>query len=254
MNIVLITQDDPFYLAENVDYLIRNMPSHSKIQGCVVFEATPFCKKETVFQKIANTYRIFGGAFLTRYILKFIVNKFDKKKKLKTILKQHGITVIEPEEGINSDTSLDSIRACNPDLLITISGNQIFRKPLLELAPKGCIVLHTSLLPKYRGLMPGFWVLRNNEKYTGISVIFTDEGVDSGPILLQRRIEIGDRSLEELIQYTKAQGMDLIIESISLIEKGGYEVIENDESHMTYFSFPAWDDVKEFLRIGKRFY
>ena len=66
-------------------------------------------------------------------------------------------------------------------------GNQIFKKQIIELAPKGCINLHTALLPKYRGLMPTFWVLKNNEKYTGVSVFFVDKGIDSGPIIVQRK-------------------------------------------------------------------
>ena len=67
----------------------------------------------------------------------------------------------------------------------------------------GCINLHTALLPKYRGLMPTFWVLKNNEKNTGVSVFFVDEGIDSGPIIVQKNISIGNMTQQELIVKTK---------------------------------------------------
>ena len=82
-------------------------------------------------------------------------------------------------------------------MLVSILGNQIFKRKLIDLAPKGCINLHTALLPKYRGLMPTFWALKNNEKNTGVSVFFVDEGIDSGPIIIQKKVVI------ELIRHNK---------------------------------------------------
>ena len=139
-------------------------------------------------------------------------------------------------------------------MLISIAGNQIFKLPLINLAPKGCLNLHTALLPKYRGLMPSFWVMRNNEKYTGVSVFFVDEGIDSGEILVQTKVEIGNRTQAELIDHTKLLGMQAILESVEKIHEGNYQLIPNPESEKTYFSFPTPEDIKEFLKAGKRFY
>ena len=102
--------------------------------------------------------------------------------------------------------------------------------------------------------MPTFWVLKNNETYTGVSVFFVDEGIDSGPILVQKKVKIGNRTQEELIKYTKRLGMDAIIEAIEMILKGEYELILNHNEDSTYFSFPTRKDVEEFKRIGKKFY
>jgi methionyl-tRNA formyltransferase len=146
------------------------------------------------------------------------------------------------------------LKEYQPDLLISIGRNQIFKRPLLDLATFGCVNLHTALLPKYRGLMPSFWVLKNNEKYTGVSVFFVDEGIDSGPILVQKKVEIGHRSQEELIRHTKQIGMECIIESVELIQKGSYNLIPNPAEEMTYFTFPTRNDVDEFYKAGKRFF
>ncbi|GAB3258451.1 hypothetical protein GCM10027347_21740 [Larkinella harenae] len=254
MRIIFITQDEPFYLAKNLDYLLKKMPPYAKVVGTVVADVSPFGKKETMTEKAKKTYDIFGLPFFMRYGLKFVTSKMSKENSVKYVLDKYQIPLIQLENNINKPDSLEKIRSYKPDLLISILGNQIFKRPLLDLAPQGCINLHTALLPKYRGLMPSFWVMRYNEKYTGVSVFFVDEGIDSGPILVQKKVEIGNRSQAELIEYTKQIGMDCIIESIEKIHEGNYKLIENDASQMTYYSFPTREDVKAFLAAGKRFY
>lgn len=255
MNVVILTQDTPFYLAENLDYLISNMPEHSKITGCVVFDSEPFGKKRPLIEQAKDTYQTFGFSFFMRYGMRFVRNKMDKNKKVEHILEKHNIPIIKLEKKINHKDSVALIKSYQPDLLISILGNQIFKKPIIELAPKGCLNLHTALLPKYRGLMPSFWVLKNGEKETGVSVFFVDEGIDSGPILVQKRVPIPpDMTQEQLITQTKKLGMDAIIESIEKIHHGGYELIPNPEEEKTYFSRPQRKDVVEFLNNGKRFY
>jgi methionyl-tRNA formyltransferase len=254
MRVVFITQDDPFFLAENFDYLLSGKPEHFEAVGCVVFKATPFCKKESFLDKCRRTRAVFGAGFFLRYSMKYLLNKLDKGKDLLKVLEKHGVPVIDIEGGINSEQSLEKIRSYRPDLLVSVAGNQIFKENLINLAPKGCLNLHTALLPKYRGLMPTFWVLKNGEKFTGVSVFFVDEGIDSGPILVQKKLEIGDRTQEELIRDTKRMGMDAIIEAVDLIHSGDYELMENRDEDKSYYSFPTREDVREFQKAGKRFY
>jgi len=177
-----------------------------------------------------------------------------KNKKVSRLLKLSDVPEISLNESINSKASLDKIKSHEPDLLISILGNQIFKKPLLRLAPKGCINLHTALLPKYRGLMPTFWVLRNCEPYTGVSVFFVDEGIDSGPIIIQKKIKIGNKTQAELIKHSKKLGMDAISEAIKLIMNEDLKLISNDETKKTYYSFPTKLDVIEFKKLGKKFF
>jgi methionyl-tRNA formyltransferase len=254
VNIVIITQDEPFYLAENLEYLIQNLPSHSKIVGCVVNDVSPFGKKETFLQKAKKTYDVFGLRFFIHYALKFIGNKFDKSKQVDTVLEHHNIDKIVLDKPINQPESVEAIKNYKPDLLISILGNQIFKKPIISLAPKGCLNLHTALLPKYRGLMPTFWVMKNDERYTGVSVFFVDEGIDSGPIIVQEKVKIGEKTQEELIRYTKKLGMEAIIKTVDLIQNDKVVLIENDDSEKSYYSFPDREDVEVFLAKGKRFF
>lgn len=254
MKVIVLTQASPFFLAESLDYLFKNLDEETEITGCVVFDVSPFGKKETTIQKALQTQRIFGSSFFLRYGFRYVKNFFNKSKSVNHILEKHGIPKISISDSINSQESLIKVKSFEPDLLISIAGNQIFKKDLINLAPKGCLNLHTALLPKYRGLMPSFWVLKNDEEYTGVSVFFVDDGIDSGPVLVQKRIKIGSCSQEELIRDTKKMGMDAIIEAIGLIKRGDYNLIPNPDEEMTYFSFPTREDVKAFKKAGKRFY
>ena len=253
MKIILITQEDPFYLSSAISKLISKLPNDAKIVGCIVSNVSPFGKKESFIKKAIKTLKIFGIFFFIRYSIIFIINKLMNNSVSKIIEKQD-IKKIILDESINSKKSLQLIKSYEPDLLISIAGNEIFKKPLIELAPNGCLNLHSALLPKYRGLMPCFWVLKNKEEYTGVSVFYVDEGIDSGSIIVQKKIKINNMSLEDLIKTCKDIGMDAIIESVNMILKNKVKIIENDNSKKTYFSFPTRNDVKIFRKSGNKFY
>lgn len=254
MRIVIITQNEPFYLVNNLKYLIKILPNHSKIVGCVVTDVSPFGKKESFMTKAFKTLNIFGIKFFTYYSIKFLKSKLSSKNNIFEFLKSNNISKITLDEPINNSNSVKKIKLFHPDLLVSILGNQIFKSPILNLAPKGCINLHTALLPKYRGLMPTFWVMKNNEKKTGVSVFYVDEGIDSGPIIFQKEVKIGNKTLQELIKCTKKIGMEAIAHSIELIQKDKVQLIKNNDSEKTYFSFPKRNDVLEFNKIGKKFF
>ena len=253
MKIILITQDEPFYLNKSLKYLIENLPNYVEIVGCIVSDVSPFGKKESFVTKALNTLNIFGLSFFLRYSVKFLKSKLSRSS-VKDLMKEKKINIIELKKSINSKDSLDILKQLKPDLLISIAGNEIFKEDLINLAPKGCLNLHTALLPKYRGLMPTFWALKNKEKHIGVSVFFVDEGIDSGPIIFQEKVEVLDKTQEQLIIETKKLGMIGIIESIELIASGSYELLKNDEKNMTYFSFPTKNDVKEFYNVGNKFF
>ena len=253
MKLILITQDEPFYLKENLKYLLEILPNKTNVVGCIVSKVSPYGKKESFSNKAFKTLNIFGIKFFLYYTFKYIISKLFYQS-VGSFLKTKNIENIKIIGSINSENNIKFISSYKPDLLVSILGNELFKKPLINLAPKGCINLHTSLLPKYRGLMPTFWVLKNNEKFTGVSVFFVDEGIDSGPIIVQKKIEIGNKSQKDLIFTTKKVGMECISKAIDIIEKGNYKLISNDNNKKSYYSFPTKEDVLEFNKIGKKFF
>ncbi|MDB4401246.1 formyltransferase family protein [Akkermansiaceae bacterium] len=254
MRILIITQDEPFYLAKNFKYLFERLIPRFEVVGCVVSNVSPFGKKENIFRKAKKTFEIFGLTFFLRYTIRFLFSKINPNTKVLKVLEDFQIPRIKLESNINSRESLKLIRKYKPDLLVSILGNEIFKSALINLAPKGCINLHTALLPKYRGLMPSFWVIKNQEKETGVSVFYVDEGIDSGPIIIQKRILLDGLSQEKLIKLTKKLGMESIVEAIDLIERDAVELMPNNDSEQTYFTFPTKADVREFRSIGGRFF
>ena len=176
------------------------------------------------------------------------------QKSIKSFCKDNQINVHQIEGNINDVQNLKMLRSHQYDLLISISGNQIFKKDLISLPSKGIINLHTSLLPKYRGLMPTFWVLKNNEEYTGVSVFFVDEGIDTGEIITQEKLKIETKSQHELVKVTKRVGMELIIDSLRKI-RAGDELTQRDyvDNYSSYFGFPTKRDVNDFLKSGNTF-
>lgn len=252
MRIVIITQDEPFYLAKYIDYFLKKLPTDHNVVGCVLLQHSPHGKKKSFFKKIIETLYIFGFRFFLYYMVKYLWYLLCRCEHVAYIVKKHNISVISLEKSLNNTSSVECIMSLQPDLLISIQANEIFKKSILNVPVKGCINLHTALLPKYRGLLPTFWVLHNNEDYTGVSVFFMDEGIDSGDILVQEKIKIENRSMTDLIKETKKRGMDALLKAIDLINTNTYRLIPNDENDMSYYGFPTHKDVREFYKKGKR--
>ncbi|MEQ9423181.1 MAG: formyltransferase family protein [Cyclobacteriaceae bacterium] len=254
MRIAVLTQDDPFYLGQNLNYLFRKLSSEIEVCGCVVFDPSPFGKRLSLFEKVAQTIKIFGLPFFIHYALKAILNKLNPINSVSYVLRKNGVHKLVLSKNVNHPESIEQIKKLKPELLVSIAGNQIFKKALINLAIKGCINLHTSLLPKYRGLMPSFWVLKNHETETGVSVFFVDEGIDSGAIIVQKRVPITTKNQQKLIVRTKRIGMEALYEAIEKIHNGNVNLIDNPDDEMTYYSFPTKNDVKQFLAAGNKFY
>jgi len=156
---------------------------------------------------------------------------------------------------LKGDHFMAAVAAYGGDLLISISCPQIIGKAIRDRFPKGAINLHGSPLPRYRGLMPAFWVLRNGEKETAITVHELDAKLDDGAILAQETIPIAaDETWDSLVRKTKGAGAQLLIQTIRQIADGTVQRRPNLESEATYFSFPTSDDKREFAAAGRRFF
>lgn len=254
MRVFLITQNEPFFLLDSFKYLFSNLPDDIEIVGCAVFKGSPFGKNQNFIIKSLNTLKIFGIRFFLYYSVWFILNKLTRKPSVEKFIIKNSVPILSIYGSINSEKSLDAIRSYEPDLLVSIAGNQIFKKPLIDIGKKGCLNLHTAMLPKYRGLMPTFWALKNKEDFIGVSVFFIDEGIDSGPIICQQAIKVDDRTHKEIIKITKKIGMDLIIKAFHKIKNENYTLMPNKESESSYYSFPTRSDVLEYKKNGGKFF
>ena len=147
-------------------------------------------------------------------------------------------------EAINAPVSLKRIRAIAPDLIVVANFSRILRPPLLDIPPHGCINVHPSLLPKYRGPEPFYWVLKYRERETGVTVHYVDAGIDSGDIILQRAIPIGPGETERSLRDRSAEvGAGAVLEAVRLIDAGMAPRRQQDVREASYYGFPprtAW--------------
>ena len=255
MRLVFLTQEDPFYLPKIYQYLLPKLKADGhEVVASVLFDVAPFGKKESKVKQLIDTYRVFGLGFTIHYILQYA--KGILGKGVKGVMETNGIETVKLANRVNHPNSLEIIQSFKPDLLVSLAGNEIFKQPLFESANYGVINLHSALLPKYRGLMPSFWVMRHNEDRTGVSVFFVDEGIDSGPIIVQKEVPLLNRTQAELIWELKYRGADAIIEACNLVAEHGENAptMANDEKAMTYYSRPTKEDVRAFKSNGKKFF
>jgi methionyl-tRNA formyltransferase len=135
---------------------------------------------------------------------------------------QHGITVFQPEKIKTAEArELFEPLFKAADAGIVAAYGRILPNWMLDAPRLGCINVHSSLLPKYRGAAPINWAIANGERVTGVTIMQMDAGLDTGAILRQRAIEIGDReTAEELTPRLAELGAGLLIETLELLERG----------------------------------
>lgn len=254
MRIILFTQEDPFYLVESTEDLIKkvNSDGHHTIVQAIITPPSPFGRKESFRQKALKTYRIFGFNFFFYYSFRFFLRKIVLRKSVEKVLIRHKVPVISITDTINSIKNVELIQGLRADLILIIAGNQIIKKRVLESTKYGVFNIHSSLLPNYKGLMPTFWVLKNRETKTGVTLYKLTEGIDDGPIIACKEYEITKKITQsKLIKDLKILANDLLIESIDLIkDRNNYK----ESKGGTYFKFPSREDVKEFKRRNQKFY
>lgn len=152
---------------------------------------------------------------------------------VKVFAQEHGLQVFQPEK-LKIRETYDLIKNLNPDAIVVVAYGKILPKNIIDMPKYGCINVHGSLLPRYRGAAPIQWSIINGDKVTGISTMFMDEGLDTGDILLQSKVSInGDETSEELKKRLSVIGADLLIKTLKELENGTLERIKQDDSQAT---------------------
>ena len=157
---------------------------------------------------------------------------------VKAAAEEYGIPVYQPlslRKGEDAEESMRILRETAPDLIVVTAYGQILPKEILELPKYGCINIHASLLPRYRGAAPINWVLLNGEKETGVTSMQMGEGLDTGDMLIKKATEIGENeTYEELYARLAAMGGEVLAETIDALEKGTLTPEVQDDSLSCY--------------------
>lgn len=152
---------------------------------------------------------------------------------IKVIAQRAGIPLMQPLK-IRTPDFLEALAAWKPDMIAVTAFGRILHAPILSLPPKGCVNVHGSLLPKYRGAAPVQWAVINGETETGITTMLMDEGMDTGPMLLQERIQIKpDDTAGTLAPLLAELGGRLLVETIRQLKAGTVKPRPQDSSQAT---------------------
>lgn len=163
---------------------------------------------------------------------------------VKVLAEKHGIPVYQFER-IRSPEGVEALRAFAPDLMITAAFGQILSCENLDIPCHGCFNVHGSLLPKYRGAAPIQWAIINGEPVTGVTIMLTEEGLDTGDILLEEETPIGeDETAGEVFDRLADMGASLLHEAIEALEKGTLTRRPQDHERATKCGVIKKEDAK----------
>ncbi len=148
---------------------------------------------------------------------------------VKMLARSHGLKILQPEK-LKDSSFLEKIEAFGADIFCVVAF-RILPEEVFNMPPEGCINLHASLLPKYRGAAPINWALINGESETGLTTFFIRRQVDTGKIILQEKLDIGpDETFGSLHDRMAEMGGELLIRTLDLIESGDFTPTKQDDS------------------------
>ena len=260
MKIGIFTQDERVYLPIPVGHVMSAMPERI----AYVALCSPMSTHGGCWKGLRKHFPVFGvrGAMImaSRIAMARLGPKMGLRapgRRFWTIAdaaKENGIPVLHLGN-VNSKDSQEILDSHPADLLVSVSCPQILRKKVLAKFRRGAINVHSSPLPKYRGLMPAFWVLYHGERETAVTVHILDSKIDNGDILLQRPVSVAaDDTWDSLVRRTKITGGEALVDAIHKVEDGTISRRKNDDEQATCLSFPTAQDAAEFRRRGKRMF
>lgn len=147
----------------------------------------------------------------------------------------HSLPVLQPQRVKNNEEFLSEITALAPDLIVVVAFGHILPSSILKLPLYGCVNVHASLLPKYRGAAPLHYVILQGEDESGVTTMQMDEGMDTGDMLLSAAVNISNgMTMGELHDELKEVGANLLLQTINEIENGTVKAIKQNSEEATY--------------------
>lgn len=150
---------------------------------------------------------------------------------------KNNIPVYQPVSFKTDSTGIEILKKLNPDIIIVVAYGKILPKEIIELPKYGCINVHASLLPKYRGAAPIQWSILNGDEETGVTIMQMDEGLDTGDMLYVEKTKINiNETAEELFDRLSVIGADALLKALDLIKNNEIAPVKQDDSKATHVS------------------
>lgn len=245
MKIFIITQQEPFFIYKVVKQLLED--NNHRVVGGTVLKAKRVNKSRWSYIRERTSVYTMWELFWVTYA--YVICKM-KGRKITSLLHQHQVPAITTED-VNNREYIAKVKATQPDVIVSISPPQLFKKELLEAAPH-CLNAHASLLPRHRGVFGTWWTLFHGDKEAGITIHTMDEAVDKGEIMWQERISVQPGETQFSLAYrTKALIAPSVWKCMKLLESKQLKPMESKEEP-SYNYAPTKADEKQFRRKGCR--
>lgn len=256
LKVIIMTQQDRFFIPKNIQKIIEN----SEVLKVVNVECNSSLQNKLKdFIKWFGYYQVGKMGIVT--VLRAFTGKLDKLFGYRLCNGLCGVEYVADKNGVsyavinnsNSEDFINEVEELKPDVILSFSAPQVIKEPLLSMPKFGILNVHGSLLPDYRGCMPSFWYVFNEEKYGGATVHYMSAKIDDGDIVAQDKVYIGEcKSMFKLMKETKRVGGEIMIKAIKDIEYSKLERKPNIASQGRYFTWPTREQGKEFRAKRKR--
>ena len=182
----------------------------------IVFMGTPDFAAESLKELIKSNYNIV--ACFTNPDRPYGRGMKLKESEVKVVAKENNIPVYQPEKLRKNEEVFKLLKDILPDVIVVVAYGKILPKQILDIPKYGCVNVHGSLLPKYRGAAPMQWAIINGEEKTGITTMYMDKGMDTGDMLLKEEVEILDSdNFETIHDKMKVVGAKLLVTTLEKI-------------------------------------
>ncbi len=258
MNIVFLTVEERLYLPAFFHAVLRRRAADTR----AVFMCPLRHGRQSTLDMVRKYRRAFGWGNLAglarREIKARVCDRLCRPgpdgpfHSIESVARRHEV-LCETIADVNAADFHERLRAMGTDLVVSVSCPQIFKQPLIDLPPRGCLNMHGALLPAYRGLAPSFWMMKNGETEAGVTVFLVNADIDLGDVVAVDRFPIlPDETLEAFIVRSKRLSADTLLRAIDLLESGTAETWPLEREGGSYFSFPSREDYLAFRRRGRR--
>ncbi len=247
MRIVFFAADDPLYLPD----FFRRVLDERGPDTLGVYLTPPLYRNQSRLGAAWRYFRTFGPGAAAKLVGRLLRSRRERRS-IAAVCRDRGVPV-ETIPDVNASEFLDRLKELAPDLVISVSCPQLFRRPLIEVPSRGLLNIHGSILPAYRGVLPAFWMLANGERRAGVTVFLVNEGIDTGDVCGQESFEIlPEESLDQFLRRSKALAAGLLLKVISAFEGGTEQPVRLDLTQGSYHSWPDRDAGARFRARGKR--
>lgn len=198
----------------------------------IVFMGTPDFACECLKQLIASKHNVL--AVYTKQDMPRGRKMVMTPPEVKVLAQEHNLPVYQPAT-LRDPEVVSLLKTLNPDVIAVVAYGKLLPKEVLDIPKYGCINVHGSLLPKYRGAAPIQWTVLNGDEYGGVTTMYMGEGLDTGDMIETYKTKVGENETSgELFDRLSVEGGKLLLSTLDLLEKGEAPRIPQNEAEASY--------------------